>query len=61
MREKTANIGDVIKCGWRKAIIGKIIYQDWSADDGWMIEGYDDRGNYFYWKQWCDGGQLEQK
>lgn len=56
--EKTAKIGDMIVCQGRKAIISEIIYQQYSYDKYWMIEGRDQNGDYFMWKQRFDGGHL---
>lgn len=52
-----AEINDVIKCHGITRKIARIISQ--FEDDGfWMIEGYDTKGNVFYWKQRWDGGSL---
>ena len=54
-----AQIGDIIKCKGRRAVIEEIYYQDY-YDDFWTIEGTDQDGRYFMWKQAFDGGVLVQ-
>lgn len=52
-----AEINDVIKCKGIARKIARIVSQ--FEDDGyWMIEGYDSKGNVFYWKQRWDSGNL---
>lgn len=54
--------GDFVVLNGKKYVIAKIFYQFYSErgvdDDGWMIEFNDDKGNYHYWKQYLDGGEL---
>lgn len=61
MKETKAQIGDIITCRGRRVIISKITDQWYSEYDGWMIEGRDQNDRYFMWKQWSDGGTLEQR
>jgi hypothetical protein len=56
-----AEIGDVIRCNGRTAIISEIYYSDYSENEGWMIEGRDQNKEYFMWKQYFDGGTLERR
>ena len=38
-------------------IVGEAHNYGWN-EDNWYIEFLDPRGNYHYWKQECDGGEL---
>lgn len=55
-----AEIGDVIRCRGRTAVITEIYYQDY-YQGFWSVEGKDQDGNYFMWKQEFDGGNLERR
>ena len=59
MSEKEVQIGDIIKCQGRTAVISKIYNQFY--EHGWYIEGEDQNGLYFYWKERFDGGRLIRK
>lgn len=58
-------IGDVVRVNGRDYVIAEITYQDFwergADDDGWMIEFIDNKGDYHYWKQYLDGGELIRK
>lgn len=58
-------VGDKVKVKGLEYEIAKILYQDYwergADDDGWMIEFIDTKGNYHYWKQYLDGGELITK
>ena len=53
--------GDVIKCQGCTVVIGEVIHSYYHSIDGWMIEGKDQNGKYFMWKQCFDGGKLIKK
>ena len=61
-KEMECKAGDVVWCQNKDYVIEKIFYQFYSErgvdDDGWMIEFIDTKGNYHYWKQYLDGGEL---
>ena len=39
---------------------GTVIDANWYRDEGWYIElDWDNELGYGYWKQACDGGQVE--
>jgi hypothetical protein len=49
--------GDIIVVKYVMAIVDRILYQD--IDDGFhLIEFYDTQGNYRYWKQRFERGNL---
>ena len=58
-------VGDKVKVIGLEYEIAEIFYQDYwergADDDGWMIEFVDTKGNYHYWKQYLDGGELITK
>ena len=60
--EMRCKAGDIVKVKGRDYEIAEIFYQDYwergTDDDGWMIEFIDTKGNYHYWKQYLDGGEL---
>lgn len=55
-----ARIGDTIKCNGRTVIISDLI-ESYHYETGWIIEGYDQNGKYFIWKQYFDGGKYIPK
>ncbi len=54
-----AEINGIIRCKGRKVTISKIYDSYYCEDSGWMIEGEDQNGRYFMWKQYFDGGNYE--
>lgn len=63
---KKAQKGDIITCKGIKSVIENIHYQDFYKSDrndgscDWDIEFTDTDGNYRHWKQYFDGGMIEQ-
>lgn len=57
----TAKAGDAVKIGGRTYEIKKVYYSAYFSPEGWMIEFVDTNGQYHYWKQYLDGGELLQK
>ena len=55
---KKAKIGSIIENRNRRVIITEVLYSDFFEGEGWMIEGRDQDGKYFYWKQYTDGGSY---
>ena len=53
-----AQVGDYILCRGKLVRIGKIYDSFYEEDFGWYIEGADESGRYFYWKQGFDGGDY---
>ena len=39
-------------------IVGEAYNYKMGNEDNWYIEFLDPKGNYHYWKQECDGGEL---
>lgn len=62
---KEVKPGDAIRCMGITVVIEKIYYAHYFGgghdDDGWMIEFVDSNGNYRYWKQYLDGGEIIYK
>ena len=55
------NIGDEITCKGRTVTIQSIVScSNYGSDNqpDWYIEFYDDKDNYYYWKQSIDGGKI---
>lgn len=53
------NVGDYIKVGNQKIRIKKLITANYYGElDGWYVEFLSSNGNYHYWKQGLDGGEL---
>lgn len=55
---KIAEAGDVVRCKGMSVRIEAIYNQEYYKGEGFGIEFVDSMGNYRYWKQWCDGGEL---
>lgn len=49
--------GDMIVHPQRTVVITEVISSDYS-ETGWIIEGRDQTGRYFIWKQAFDGGYF---
>ena len=65
MREKTEEKvlkpGDVIHCQGFVVTVKTIACQEWYEDTGFLTEFIDTNGNYRSWKQYLDGGYVEEK
>lgn len=56
--KKQVEVGDKVRCQGRIWTISDIHNQFYSKNEGFFLEFYDDKGDFHYWKQYEDGGDI---
>mgnify|MGYP003628189233 CR=1 FL=1 len=53
--------GIVKSATWYRPVLHHILNRGLVVDGGWFVELIGSKGDYIYWKQGDDGGQIEHK